>query len=163
MSKPKTTANNHILPFGRLGAEDFERLTLWLVRAEGYVDIEHYGAGGNEQGRDIRAYKVILDERNLWYFQCKRYNRVGATTLTKELTKISELAKNDPSSTPKGIIFVVECNVSAKEREKVKKYCQILFGFECGFWASTELDLHVKNHPYVVKEFFEAHNIPPQQ
>ena len=72
-TKPRVTGTNHPLPFESLEAGYFEKLCLWLVKAEGFEETEHLGAAGNEQGRDIVARR---DGRS-WAFQCKNVRRFG--------------------------------------------------------------------------------------
>ncbi len=78
MNKPRVTKTNHLLPFNELSPMQFERLCLWLVRRTGYLRAEHLGAAGSEQGRDIIAYKPAPAGEQLWYFQCKLSQSIGA-------------------------------------------------------------------------------------
>jgi HJR/Mrr/RecB family endonuclease len=57
MAKPALTGSAHTLSFEKLSAVDFERLCLWLVTREGFERAEHLGEAGNEQGRDVVAWK----------------------------------------------------------------------------------------------------------
>jgi restriction endonuclease Mrr len=83
MNKPTITKTNHPLPFAELSPLQFERLCLWLVDRQGYLRPQHLGEAGNEQGRDIIAYKATDAGEQLWYFQCKRYKSIGAKTFTR--------------------------------------------------------------------------------
>lgn len=142
-----------VLPFERLSPVDFERLCLWLVEREGYLRGEHLGLAGSEQGRDVIARKPTPQGEELWYFQCKRYRSIGAKTLKDEVDKYLQLAQGKPHLLPTGVVFVVSCAVSAKVREAVGDYCaQHDLAYE--FWALTELDMRVKRHPDLLKEFF---------
>lgn len=156
MTKPSSTKTTHILPFGELSPAQFERLCLWLVTSEGYLRAEHLGEAGNEQGRDVIAYRPAQNGEQLWYFQCKRYKSVGATTLTDEVEKYNALTKTDSSKKPFGIVFVTNATLSAGARERVRKFCS-RHGYKSEFWARTELDQLVKRHPEIVEEFF---NLP---
>jgi hypothetical protein len=151
--REKRRGTAHVLSFDRLSPDDFERLCLWLVREEGYVRAEHLGLAGSEQGRDVIAYKAVSDSEELWYFQCKRYSSIGAKTLKDEVNKYLQLAREKPRLRPDGVVFVVSCAVSAKVREEVGEYCE-QHGLRYEFWALTELDLRVKQHPDLLKEFF---------
>ena len=141
------------LPFDRLSPVDFERLCLWLVDREGYVRGEHLGLAGSEQGRDVIAYRPTGHEEELWYFQCKRYRSIRAKTLKDEVDKYLDLAAKKPHLRPTGVVFVVSCAVSAKAREEVGDYCE-QHGLAHEFWALTELDMRVKRHPDLLREFF---------
>ncbi|MBN1810788.1 MAG: PQQ-binding-like beta-propeller repeat protein [Anaerolineae bacterium] len=147
---PGTT---HVLTFDRLSPVDFERLCLWLVEREGYTRGEHLGLAGSEQGRDVIAYKPAPQGEELWYFQCKRYASINAKTLKGEVDKYLQLVEEKPHLRPTGVVFVVSCAVSAKAREEAGDYCE-QHGLAHEFWALTELDMRVKHHPDLLREFF---------
>lgn len=133
----------------------FERLCLWLVRAEGYQSIEHYGPSGTDHGRDIVAYRPVPGGKQLWFFQCKRAIRVTRADLESEITKIVGFARSQLSHFPDGVVFVVAGRVSAKLRDGVRLHAS-RSGLECEFWAHTDLDAKVKRHPAIVQEFFQV-------
>jgi len=157
--KPEITKGTHILPYGELSPAEFERLCLWLVERKGYLRPEALGVAGNEQGRDVIAYRATASGEQLWYFQCKRYNTIHAKTLTDEVEKYNALVKTDPTKKPFGIVFVTNAVLSANAREAARKFCEP--DYECEFWARTELDLYVKKHPDIVAEFFNVTLPPP--
>jgi hypothetical protein len=159
MARPPVTRTLHPLPFENLSPSDFERLCLWLVEREGWLRPQHFGEAGSEQGRDVIAWKATATGEQLWYFQCKRYRSPGAKTCRDEVEKYEKLAITDPAKRPYGIVFVTNAVVSAAVREQVTDYCQQR-GYDCHFWAHTELDMYVKNHPDIVEEFFAAHPPP---
>lgn len=155
MKKPDVTKTNHPLPYGALSPKQFETLCLWLVLREGYLRPQHLGAAGSEQGRDVIAYRSTKSGEQLWYFQCKRYQTISAATLIKEIEKYNDLVIADPTKKPSGIVFVTNATLSADAREKVRKFCST-YGYECEFWARTELDMLVKKHKDIVAEFFNV-------
>lgn len=155
MKKPGITKSNHVLPFGELSPAQFERLCLWLVKREGYLRPEHLGEAGSEQGRDVIAYRATGSGEQLWYFQCKRYQTISASKLIEEVEKYNKLVKIDPSKKPFGVVFVTNAVLSADARERVREFCGE-HGYDCEFWARTELDLLVKKHKDVVAEFFDS-------
>jgi hypothetical protein len=148
-------STNRPLPFHDLSPLEFERLCLWLVEREGYQRPQQLGEAGSEQGRDVVAYKATDAGEELWYFQCKRYKRIYASTLKKEVDKYNTLAETDPTKRPVGIVFVTSAIPSARVRDKVAAYCEE-YGYACDFWARAELDMRVKRYPDIVKEFFYA-------
>jgi len=115
---------NKPLPFGDLSPLEFERMCLWLVQREGYLRPQHPGEAGGEQGRDVIAYKPTDAGEELWYFQCKRYKRINAKTLKKEVDQYNALVEVDPTRRPAGIVFVTNAVVSARVRDEVAAYCQ---------------------------------------
>ena len=150
---PSLPGTTHVLSFDMLSPADFERLCLWLVEREGYVHVEHLGLAGNEQGRDVIAYKPTPQGEELWYFQCKRYRSIGTRALKDEVDKYLEFVREKPHLQPVGIVFVISCAVSAKKREKISAYCE-RHNLACEFWALTELDMRVKRYPDLLREFF---------
>ena len=144
-TKPPVTGTAHTLPFDRLSPRDFERLCLWLVEREGYEQVEHLGAAGSEQGRDIVAWRG----GELWAFQCKSVQRFGPKDVLAEINKVVGLPDD---LRPAALVFLVTCDVSARTRQKARERCGE--GMECHFWAGTELDAMVKRHPEIVEEFF---------
>jgi outer membrane protein assembly factor BamB len=156
-ARPPLPGTTHVLSFDRLSPVDFERLCLWLVEREGYTRAEHLGLAGSEQGRDVIAYKPTLHGEELWYFQCKRYRSINARTLKDEVDKYLQLAEENPRLRPTGVVFVLSCTASARVREEVGTYCEE-HRLAPEFWALTELDMRVKRHPDLLREFF---NLPP--
>jgi tetratricopeptide (TPR) repeat protein len=152
---PLIVTTNKPLHFAGMEPAEFERLCLWLVEKEGYLRPQHLGEGGNEQGRDITAYKITQDGEELWYFQCKRHKRLGAATLKKEVDKYNELAASYPNKRPTGIVFVTSTVLSARARDEVAAYCDE-YGYAYDFWAPSELDMKVKKYPEIVQQFFSA-------
>jgi len=159
MKKPSITKSNHLLPFGELSPAQFERLCLWLVEREDYLRPEHLGEAGREQGRDVIAYRATDSGEQLWYFQCKRHRSISAATLIEEVEKYNDLVIADPTKKPFGVVFVTNAALSADAREKVREFCGT-HGYDCEFWARTELDLRVKKHADIVAEFFNL-TLPP--
>lgn len=130
-----------MLPFGDLHDRDFERLSLWLVKREGYPDAEHYGASGSDGGRDI------FDRPSGTVFQCKNVSRFTASEAKKEIEKI----KKCKHLLVNRIVFIVRCNVRANTRDAVIEFCAPV---PCDFWIRTELDEKVKRHQDILDEFF---------
>jgi outer membrane protein assembly factor BamB len=152
-ASPALPGTTHVLSFDRLSPADFERLCLWLVEREGYTRAEHLGLAGSEQGRDVIAYNPTPHGEELWYFQCKRYRSINARTLKDEVDKYLQLAEENPRLRPTGVVFVLSCAASARVREDVGAYCK-KHGLAPEFWALTELDMRVKRHPDLLREFF---------
>ncbi len=134
------------LPLDRLSPRDFERLTYWLVRREGYERVEFLGQAGSEQGRDVVAWK---GGRRV-VFQCKRVRRFVLAGAVDELAKLEKLGEGER---PDVMVFVVSIAVSADLRAKIRGFW---WGADedCRFWSGAELDERIKRHPEVVKQFF---------
>jgi hypothetical protein len=155
MAKPPLTSTAHLLPFERLSPDDFERLSLALVQREGYLRVQHLGRRGDDGGRDVTGHLRTDDGgEELWYFQCKRYQKVNASTLKEEVKKIDELAASDATMQPMGIVFMISSAVNARTRDAIVKHC--LGRYKCEVWGDTDLDSRVNRHPELIKQFFGA-------
>lgn len=140
--KPEITGTAHVLPFDKLSADDFERMCVWLVQREGFEDVEHLGAAGSEQGRDITARR----DGKYWAFQCKRVQHFSYATAVNEINKLPQDGMLDV------YVFMVSSNVADKSRQKIRADYP---GLEIHLWARTKLDEMVKRYPEIVAEFFQ--------
>ena len=154
MTKPLRTKTSHVLPFNLLDPAQFERLCLWIVEREGYLRPEALGEAGSDQGRDVIAYRPTDRGEQLWYFQCKRYQRIGPAALINEVQKYNKIARLDSAQKPFGIVFITSALLSARAREKVREFCGS-HDYQVEFWARAELDMRVKKYPDIVEEFFD--------
>lgn len=150
MDKPRRTGSRHLLPYGELSPATFERLCLWLLRAEGYTDVQHPGAAGADLGCDLAA---SLDGRRV-VCQCKRVDRFDPRAAETEVRKILGAARHDP---PDVILFIVTASLSARTRERARQTAaaETTAPVALEFWGATELDERVKRHPRIVAEFFD--------
>ena len=148
-SKPEISGTTHILPFDKLSPDDFERMCVWLVRREGFLSVEHLGAAGSEQGRDI----VAKQGGKKWAFQCKRVQRFSYADAKKEIDKLPK------GELPEVYVFIVSSNFSADSRDKIRADYPKL---EFKFWAVSELDEMVKRYPDIVEEFFQLATKEPE-
>ncbi|MEM7586211.1 MAG: restriction endonuclease [Acidobacteriota bacterium] len=89
-SKPVVISTRRPLPLSQLAPDDFERLTYWLVRREGFDGVEHLGAAGSEQGRDVIATRDGLR----YAFQCKRVQSFTAADARAEITRVRGLPED---------------------------------------------------------------------
>lgn len=152
--RPAVTGSTHELPFDRLSPALFERMSMWLLQAEGFNRVEHFGAAGGDHGRDLVAYRGGDGDRPV-VVQCKRRVSVRAGVLIEDVNKVLELANQKPWLMPRTIIFIVSSLVTATTRDVLHKHCDDR-GLECEFWALTELDAMVKSHSSILHEFFRV-------
>ena len=87
-AKPHLVATRHPIHFEELSPNNFERMCMWLVKAEGYMDPEHVGLLGSDGGCDIKAWKKTQSGKDLWWFQCKRVVKVNRKQLIEEISKM---------------------------------------------------------------------------
>jgi NACHT domain/Restriction endonuclease len=152
--RPVATSTRHLLPFDRLDPEVFERLCLWLVCSEGYRRPQHYGLAGSDGGHDVIAFRGVDGAEELWSFQCKRVRSLRPAQVVEAVTNVDAVGM--PAAL-RGVVFVTTCAVSKLAREEGRRVAAAR-GLECEFWAVSELDRAVKQHPEIVCEFFAHDN-----
>ena len=141
------TRTQHLLPFDRLSPADFERLCLWLVRRDGYEQVEHVGLSGMDKGCDLVARR---NGRQIG-FQCKRSSRFGPAAAEAAVVKaLSSTWDLDE------IVLLVACPVSAKARERARARAGSV---PCRIWGLSELDERVNRYPELLSYFFEAETL----
>jgi len=151
------TSTRHILPFGNLSNEDFERLCYWIVAKSSEFDsVEHYGMTGDKK-RDVIGYKhSTMGKREQWYFQCKKYKKISFTSLKDELNGIKKHSDKNRDFKPDTIVFVTGCPISPSCKDSVKEYAKRLLLESVYFWTNVELDEKAKATEGVVSEFFSG-------
>lgn len=157
MKKPEITSSRHILPFGELSPNQFQRLCYWVVDyLPDLENVEHYGMTG-DKNRDIIGYKKGNGGKPArWYFQCKKYKRISFKDFKPELDGIYRHSEEDKNFKPCRIVFMTACNVTPKCKEKVRKYAKTLSLGYIFFWTNIELDKKVKENRSILEEFFEG-------
>jgi hypothetical protein len=151
LDEPILTATKHILPFQRLSADDFVRLTFWILQRSGnYKKVEPYEGMGDKQ-RDVVAYTSSGDKH---YYQCKRYARITASTIKHELDLLKVHCDENLQFKPKSIYFIVGCKISPQARDEVHEYGKSLGFKNITVWSEIELDERAKATDGVLEEFF---------
>ena len=121
-------------------------MCFWLITREEFKQVEHLGASGNEQGRDIVAWK----DGQRWAFQCKRVQRFGPKDAEAEVDKVLALPEAERPAT---LIFIVTASVSDQTRSRARRRCTNTM--TCEFWDATALDEKVYHHPGLIQRFFQ--------
>ena len=148
------TATRHVLPLERLDPDSFERLCLWLMQARHYRDLQHLGAAGSENGRDIVGVRGAVGNPEVIYVQCKRTRSpVTAATLNKEIRKIQKAVADGVAQRPDCVIFAITSEPSATVRLRVEATCAAA-GYGVEWLTLNLLDLEVKRQPGILEEFF---------
>lgn len=151
LDKPVITATKHILPFHRLSADDFVRLSFWILQRSGqYQKVEYYEGMGDKQ-RDIVAY-VSNSEKH--YYQCKRYAQITISNIKHELDLLKRHCDENAEFKPKEIYFIIGCKVSPQTRDEANDYGHRLGFQNINIWSEVELDEKAKATDGVLEEFF---------
>jgi predicted helicase len=121
---------------------EFEKLCTELLELNGFENLQWYGSGGGDKGRDIVATKIespisgVRRQRN-WVVQCKRYIR---TTVKKQ--EISEFLTAAREHEPDAVLIIVTRTLTANTRdwlEAVRKE----YRFEICTWEERDLEREI--------------------
>lgn len=118
------------LHFEDLDPIRFEDLILAMVyRMRRWDKLDHFGKKGTDDGIDIRAVeKLENDKENVYYFQCKRYQKITNAKIKDIIDDY--LMKN--TFIPQFYILVISCSLTKKQIEYFESYCD-----EKGFNTAT--------------------------
>lgn len=156
VERSPATSMQHVLPFGNLSPNDFERLVYWIVEKSRKFDrVEKYGMVG-DKGRDIIAYRYnTAGKSEKWYFQCKKYKEeINYSAFEQELDKIAMFSSQDIRFKPDVMVFVTSCPVSPSCKDRTKAHAENLSLGIVLFWTEIELDEKAKETG-ADKEFFD--------
>jgi len=114
--KPTRTTNR--LHFEDLEPSRFEDLCLAMVyRMNRWVEINHYGRSGSDEGIDIHAVEELEDgKRKAWFIQCKRWKKITK----KELKDVADKAAQ--GHIPGVLLLVIACDIVKRNVEYFKAY-----------------------------------------
>ncbi len=141
----RVTSSRHELPFDQLSSRAFERLGLRLLDAEGFEEVRHLGASGQDGGVDLVAQR----EGQVVAVQCKRYQRFEPKDAE---SAVRELLARPLSPKADRLLLLVSADVSRTAEERGAAAAD---GLPVAFWAGTELDLKVHKHPEILEAFFD--------
>lgn len=116
----KVTRTTNRLHFEDLDPQRFEDLALALVyRLNRWIDINHYGRSGGDEGIDINAVEELENNTTRsWFIQCKRYKRITK----RELKEIIDRIINKNKQLPDILLLIIACNIRRSSIEYFKKY-----------------------------------------
>lgn len=168
--KPSTTRTLNPLPFQDLEPHRFEDLVRQLAYDfRQWKRIEPTGKGGADDGMDIRAIELIVEEseteeevgeesvvvpagERLWIFQCKREKAIGPKAL-REIVAAS-LPASQPM--PHGFVLAAACDFSKQAHDAFREEMVARKIGEFYLWGRSTLEdmlFQPKNDPLLFVYF----------
>lgn len=149
--KPTNTTNR--LHFEDLSPSRFEDLSLAMVyRISRWVDINHFGRQGNDDGIDIHATEELDNNSSrTWFIQCKRYKRISKTELTQVVAKVIERSQKPPDI----ILLVLACDISKSASDHFKSEAKKRGINRALIWSASviEMKLYSEYHDLLFAYF----------
>lgn len=135
-ARPTRTTNR--LHFTDLDPIRFEDLCLALLYPlRQWVEIQHYGRLGGDDGVDVFAQEQLEDESiRTWYAQCRRYKSATKATLQKAVDD----ALANASTAPDVLLVVLACDVRRTTHEEYRKYALSKGVAEPMLWTASILE-----------------------
>lgn len=135
MTSPNKTV--HRVHFEDFDGRQFERLVFaYLVRAETWKSIEWFGQIGSDLGRDILATRSLGNTSQIVCIQCANRKALPTTKVIRDINKCLSC----PTGKPDVFRLICTCPVSAKSRDKIKKYAAINGIGDCEIWSGEEFE-----------------------
>lgn len=117
MTTSKTTNRLH---FDDLDPKRFEDLCLAIVyRQNRWVDINHHGRSGSDEGIDIQAVDELENGTlRTWYVQCKRYQKITKA----DLRRVVEDLHMGTLTPPDILLLITGCDISKTQMDYFQNY-----------------------------------------
>jgi len=133
-----TTRTYGSLHFTDLDPGRFEMLSMQIVyRMRRWERLDHVGAGGADDGVDIRAVELLENgKRNIHHFQCKRYEKINKS----QIKKIVKDYTRDNLETADYYYLVCGCKVSKAAKDGFDEACAAAGIEHCALWSASYLE-----------------------
>ncbi|CAG0963491.1 hypothetical protein GPROT1_00994 [Gammaproteobacteria bacterium] len=128
-----------------LTPSEFEELCYTLVDANGFQEIQWYGKGGGDKGRDIlakkeTAYTDRIKTTEDWIIQCKRY-----TTQPPGVAQISPLLEQCREHKPDNLLIIVSNTLSSDTKDWLHAV-RSEYRFRIHLWEEMDLIREIRTH-----------------
>ncbi|MEM8993682.1 MAG: NB-ARC domain-containing protein [Acidobacteriota bacterium] len=135
------------LPIRDLAGDEFERLCLELLEAEGFTSVERLGGGTRQHGLDLLAR-----EGESWVgAQCKCRRDFPPSLAAVEVAKLAGLP---PESRPDRYLLAVTVDLSLAARDAVMD--GLPDGVRGEIWGLSKLDGMIKRHGHLLDRYFSG-------
>jgi Restriction endonuclease len=136
-----------MIDWKQLDPTQFEELCYELLEHNGFKNIEWYGKGGSDKGRDLTAIKIEeplsgIQTRQQWLIQCKRYT-------SKVLSKgdINDFLVAAQEHSPDVVLLIVTATFTADVRDWLKSV-RMDYKFKIYTWEEKDLQREISRHRF---------------
>jgi hypothetical protein len=132
-----------MLPWFNLTPHEFEEFCYTLLECNGFKNLNWYGEGGSDKGRDIICTKTEaplpgIESNATWLVQCKHYTKakISKATLQEWLAACRE-------HKPDRVLLIISKALSANLKDWIKSVATD-YDFSIHIWE--EVELHGQYH-----------------
>lgn len=134
-----------MIDWSSLTASDFEQFCAELLSLNGFENIEWYGKGGGDKGRDIVATKADsplpgVRRFRSWVVQCRRYTKKAITK-----SELADLLAAAREHKPDVVLLILTATLSSDLRDWLKSIAPD-YAFEIYTWEERDLEQEVRRH-----------------
>ncbi|MBC8263049.1 MAG: restriction endonuclease [Anaerolineales bacterium] len=128
-----------------LTPSEFEELCYALVETNGFQELQWYGKGGGDKGRDIiakreTAYTDRMRVVERWVVQCKRY-----TAEPPGVAEISKFLEQCREHKPDNVLIIVSNTLSSNTKDWIEAV-RSEYKFRIHLWEEMDLVRELKAH-----------------
>lgn len=137
----------------KVSPERFEELCFRIVESEGFEEVEWFGKGGGDKGRDVIAKLNTQYSKNIsctekWIIQCKRYTSKGMTKL-----EISSFLEQCREHKPENVLFIISSTLSSGTKDWLASISSD-YKFKIHYWEELDLVKLVKTNTKDLRDYF---------
>jgi hypothetical protein len=141
--------------FSKITPEQFEQLCYHLLSKIGFTNLEWYGKGGRDRGRDIVGTKTLEPlpgqrREEKWVVQCKRYIQARL-----QKSELSELFASAREHHPDSLLLITTAAISADLRDWITSI-RSDHPFNIYLWDKQNLTNLINEHRSELYESFPA-------
>ena len=131
-----------MIDWKRVSAEEFEKLCTELLELNGFENIQWYGSGGGDKGRDIVATKIEspisgVRRQRKWIVQCKRYVRTAV-----KKPAINDFLTAAREHEPDAALIIITKTLTANVRDWLQAVRKD-YRFEICTWEERDLEREI--------------------
>ncbi len=145
--------------FEDFDGSQFERLVFaYHARAEKWKSLEWYGQAGSDLGRDIWGVREngSKDGESVC-IQCVNRKNLTVSKAEGDISKVLEA----DNGVPQHFRIVARSNISAKMRDRIKKWVKSCGVRECDTWSGAEFEEFLRSGAEsLLKRFIEGETFP---
>jgi len=134
-----------MIEWSQISPEQFEKLCAELIELYGFSNIEWFGKGGGDKGRDLIAFRLEeplpgVRRQAKWLIQCKRYTRKRISKLDVEAFLVA--AKEH---SPDTALLIVATTLTPDVRDWLRSV-RDQYRFEIILWEERDLEREIRRY-----------------
>ena len=139
--------------WNNISPTEFEELCYYLIELNNFTNIQWFGKGGGDRGRDILCEEILNPLKNItisnkWLIQCKRYT-------TKKITKtdISDALNSAREHNIDCFLLAITDTLSSDLKDWINSI-QIDYKFKIVLWEDLDIKREITRNLSIIASHF---------